>query len=106
PHSFLPRRPPRPTLFPYPPLFRSSLAEHRAAALLTVGLPGLRHAQFQRRGTRDSRGAPAAARLAGEPDGAKLCRRAMAITAGFGDRKHTSELQSRFDLVCRLLLEK
>src|SRR5699024_11928116 len=25
---------------------------------------------------------------------------------GIRDRKHTSELQSRFDLVCRLLLEK
>src|SRR5699024_11632067 len=29
-----------------------------------------------------------------------------AIKSGFRSEEHTSELQSRFDLVCRLLLEK
>src|SRR5207249_6589984 len=34
-----------------------------------------------------------------------MCHKAAAITARRSE-EHTSELQSRFDLVCRLLLEK
>src|SRR5699024_11526546 len=34
------------------------------------------------------------------------CRRGMARLCGWRSEKHTSELQSRFDLVCRLLLER
>src|SRR2546429_1361263 len=71
------RRPPRSTLFPYTTLFRSHL--HRQAA-----------AQQQVAGNVHQVG------------GAGVLLRA------FHDRseEHTSELQSRLHLVCRLLLEK
>src|SRR5690349_22124385 len=72
------RRPPRSTLFPYTTLFRSDVQRLRQ----TIREP---HALLRRH--------------ASEP--AELPR------AG-SDRseEHTSELQSRRDLVCRLLLEK
>src|SRR3712207_8960321 len=85
------RRPPRSTLFPYTTLFRSS--EH---------YPVLRHViNWARRSVNDKR--PSEGRnqgevLAGGRDaGARLLRRS---------EEHTSELQSRQYLVCRLLLEK
>src|SRR3989440_3300094 len=74
------RRPPRSTLFPYTTLFRSSDARD-------VGQRGLE--QHRAVGARDIRH--------GEP----LDRRLEARS-----EEHTSELQSRSDLVCRLLLEK
>src|SRR2546428_3880502 len=75
------RRPPRSTLFPYTTLFRSVAVQQLP--------PGEIH--------RD--GAPRAP-LVRVRDGGLLGRDA--------DRseEHTSELQSRSDLVCRLLLEK
>src|SRR5687768_17898734 len=83
------RRPPRSTLFPYTTLFRSRRAavgcRSRGAAGNSVpaaasGLTGLLEGQAE---------APAAARPARERS-----------------EEHTSELQSRLHLVCRLLLEK
>src|SRR5207249_10150679 len=70
------RRPPRSTLFPYTTLFRSRLPPPRAG-----GLPAPVRDRSETR-TSD-RGLPRAR-----------------------SEEHTSELQSRFDLVCRLLLEK
>src|SRR2546429_9939308 len=72
------RRPPRSTLFPYTTLFRSAL---------------------ERRG-------PATARRLGAES--KPARRLLAGVMPIRDRseEHTSELQSRLHLVCRLLLEK
>src|SRR2546421_9559450 len=72
------RRPPRSTLFPYTTLFRS--ADHALAQALRA-----------RRPSADEHDRQAADRSAGE--------------AGRSE-EHTSELQSRSDLVCRLLLEK
>src|SRR5437870_10269905 len=72
------RRPPRSTLFPYTTLFRS----HRAAAHL------------------DSR-ARGSGTHAVRPFHALQCAR-----RGVRSEEHTSELQSRGHLVCRLLLEK
>src|SRR5215471_976133 len=40
------------------------------------------------------------------PDGAPLSARGWRLTADARSEEHTSELQSRRDLVCRLLLEK
>src|SRR5699024_11375336 len=40
------------------------------------------------------------------PDGVEVVLDPGAPFAGFRSEEHTSELQSRFDLVCRLLLEK
>src|SRR5690606_42042803 len=84
------RRPPTSTLFPYTTLFRSRRSyagegfpgadrAHRPGRRAAPGLPGPLV-----RG-RPGRGRPAAARRSEE---------------------HTSELQSRENLVCRLLLEK
>src|SRR5690349_22838337 len=85
------RRPPRSTLFPYTTLFRS---ERRG-----TGVPVRRreHAwRGQSCGVRSVRGeAPHAEQSAQRRER----RRARS-------EEHTSELQSRRDLVCRLLLEK
>src|SRR3712207_7294038 len=76
------RRPPRSTLFPYTTLFRS----RRAEALLGGGGPG--------------RG-----RLTAGPR--RLVGAGRATESGERrSEEHTSELQSRQYLVCRLLLEK
>src|SRR2546422_3450949 len=79
------RRPPRSTLFPYTTLFRSLHLTVRERALL-----------------RDHLNEVSAS--------VSLARRAETFlryyTAGFRSEEHTSELQSRLHLVCRLLLEK
>src|SRR3712207_7916034 len=78
------RRPPRSTLFPYTTLFRSGVADFR------VGLPALVAAALEE--------SDQLLFELGDADGARQRQR---------DRKeHTSELQSRQYLVCRLLLEK
>src|SRR2546422_1975125 len=77
------RRPPRSTLFPYTTLFRSY---RQLRVALHRGGPG----------------APAD----GEPWGHGDPRPALRPHGYGGDRKSTSELQSRLHLVCRLLLEK
>src|SRR2546422_1986917 len=82
------RRPPRSTLFPYTTLFRSLRREdvlHLPAADL-VGAVGL--------GQVVDAGAPAALLPVGDLDERER------------SEEHTSELQSRLHLVCRLLLEK
>src|SRR5438067_9019878 len=89
------RRPPRSTLFPYTTLFRSESGDHSdeqdpeapGGALLTLELSPVLDAvsRRHRRRLRDVR-----------PDVVDHAR----------SEEHTSELQSRFDLVCRLLLEK
>src|SRR5207249_12147199 len=84
------RRPPRCALFPYTTLFRSQPTHDGAAGVRT----GLGDAEGERA---DGVG------LGGQSDG-----RTGGQKHGAEDRseEHTSELQSRFDLVCRLLLEK
>src|SRR5690349_24212864 len=85
------RRPPRSTLFPYTTLFRSRAARGQLEDLARFGLrDGLRAGD---RPADDERLAPPA-RL--ERIGEQEPR----------SEEHTSELQSRRDLVCRLLLEK
>src|SRR3712207_8391888 len=87
------RRPPRSTLFPYTTLFRSGLqgvADDRVVDLLG------RHAHGFERAARGRRA---------EVDGLHVLQSAYVL----GHRRseeHTSELQSRQYLVCRLLLEK
>src|SRR2546429_3604475 len=77
------RRPPRSTLFPYTTLFRSSClpAGRSADAARPLRQPGIGA----------SRGAGAVLR---------------APRSRLRSEEHTSELQSRLHLVCRLLLEK
>src|SRR3712207_9023782 len=100
------RRPPRSTLFPYTTLFRSHLAAEGGLRLEPALLTKVR---------------------LGEAAGAELCRLAFGIQdEGVDPRpadvrlerrrhlegdlgrseEHTSELQSRQYLVCRLLLER
>src|SRR5207249_10419848 len=90
------RRPPRSTLFPYTTLFRSIIApdigfyRERKLRLLN-GAHTATASLALLAGVRTVREAAEHPRL-----GAFLRR----------SEEHTSELQSRFDLVCRLLLEK
>src|SRR2546422_8256674 len=85
------RRPPRSTLFPYTTLFRSS----RMARRIRLEPSRLHEQNLQ----------PSALPIGpitqvgpmGRADGWRFCSRS---------EEHTSELQSRLHLVCRLLLEK
>src|SRR3712207_7787398 len=82
------RRPPRSTLFPYTTLFRSTR------------LPCCSDSQTSR-STRSRRAWPAASRTSCSCSIASPKRRVR-----LRSEEHTSELQSRQYLVCRLLLEK
>src|SRR5438067_8233432 len=73
------RRPPISTLFPYTTLFRSA--------------PGARRALRRRSDGPDA-------------EAESIRRQRPEVQIRFRSEEHTSELQSRFDLVCRLLLEK
>src|SRR2546422_6712726 len=90
------RRPPRSTLFPYTTLFRSTepSPRDRRAGPDRAGPPvrGRVRDDLQGRQARD-----AGERPAGPP-------RRWLLTVR--SEEHTSELQSRLHLVCRLLLEK
>src|SRR3712207_7811197 len=90
------RRPPRSTLFPYTTLFRSSvrLAHARPRPARAPGRPAVRG---PRRAHRYD------LRLAGP---ASLRQPRPRRAARPRSEEHTSELQSRQYLVCRLLLEK
>src|SRR3712207_8305343 len=91
------RRPPRSTLFPYTTLFRSLYIRDGVAhrALLHQGS---RYADF-RGGVREMASATATGKGAG--------RRSlnMPLFYVFRSEEHTSDLQSRQYLVCRLLLD-
>src|SRR3712207_7744691 len=79
------RRPPRSTLFPYTTLFRSAVND-------------------------DARVGGRLRRIHLSPDPARVIPGVKALAAGavpeLRSEEHTSELQSRQYLVCRLLLEK
>src|SRR5438067_1406468 len=83
------RRPPRSTLFPYTTLFRSM--QKRASR----GVSRLHQLHTSYSAVRSRRKSSRAA--IPTATGQKTVERS---------EEHTSELQSRFDLVCRLLLEK
>src|SRR2546422_8107661 len=79
------RRPPRSTLFPYTTLFRSS-----STAIPRGDLPS--------RARRNATGSCF--------DVAASSSMKLSMTKLLRSEEHTSELQSRLHLVCRLLLEK
>src|SRR5690349_22078000 len=87
------RRPPRSTLFPYTTLFRSPPVQGFLREL-RHGRQHYRCALERHPGRDEDRGHGRGIR--GELRAAQLLR----------SEEHTSELQSRRDLVCRLLLEK
>src|SRR3712207_7365702 len=70
------RRPPRSTLFPYTTLFRSRVPGHPAMSTTS------------------------------RPEMSTPSSRALVVARARRSEEHTSELQSRQYLVCRLLLEK
>src|SRR2546422_6153580 len=74
------RRPPRSTLFPYTTLFRSGVAECRICAASVISIMKV--------------------------DWALARSSAAPMSVWMRSEEHTSELQSRLHLVCRLLLEK
>src|SRR3712207_7023826 len=83
------RRPPRSTLFPYTTLFRSADAHVRALQRLESG------------------GESATYNVGTErPTSVREVMAAVERVTGKRSEEHTSELQSRQYLVCRLLLEK
>src|SRR3712207_7018370 len=100
------RRPPRSTLFPYTTLFRSGSDGERAAQGEQDGEEGDEH-----RPGAGARGTSSGAHEGGNgrrrvsvPPGAGQGRQFPVVTTR--SEEHTSELQSRQYLVCRLLLEK
>src|SRR5689334_22400048 len=103
----LSRRPPRSPLFPYTTLFRSMASQSSghdpSGPIVHAGPAGAR---------RRSPSGPERADGRGGPEVERACVRSSAIIACDGNgtsatrsEEHTSELQSQFHLVCRLLLE-
>src|SRR3712207_6856174 len=88
------RRPPRSTLFPYTTLFRSEAQPRRRDALEIVGQGEEREDLVDR------------PRNELVPREQVRPHAASASRAAWRSEEHTSELQSRQYLVCRLLLEK
>src|SRR3712207_7332027 len=89
------RRPPRSTLFPYTTLFRS-LLRAGGAALLALTLNKVSKRVWS------SLGGPMDAREFFDAYGKAFTQTERQVRS----EEHTSELQSRQYLVCRLLLEK
>src|SRR3712207_7767428 len=83
------RRPPRSTLFPYTTLFRSPPAP-------AIPTPTRKPSGRRLRSRGRERGSP----------GEGLAMKGAPLPASDRSEEHTSELQSRQYLVCRLLLEK
>src|SRR3712207_7538868 len=95
------RRPPRSTLFPYTTLFRSgSVRAHGRAAGGVEGERGDGGGEGLAGGGGDHL-------VAADHDARRRAqRRAAGVLEALRSEEHTSELQSRQYLVCRLLLEK
>src|SRR5438067_6214726 len=84
------RRPPRSTLFPYTTLFRSTRPTSNSACRYMSVVASV-----------NSLAITLASVYPGLKRDAAICG-----VLPIRSEEHTSELQSRFDLVCRLLLEK
>src|SRR5438067_10435951 len=90
-------RPPRSTLFPYTTLFRSQVK--------TESYDGGRRVLIYEQGTTgDVFVVPDPQLRLDELE--TVQNEVVQLLQNFRSEEHTSELQSRFDLVCRLLIEK
>src|SRR5690606_41064332 len=90
----MPRRPPRSTLFPYTTLFRSNWDDDSGNCkelMLNNVLPNCQHYSYIEITPRSHQ---------------SLWHTYEEVQATCRSEEHTSELQSRENLVCRLLLEK
>src|SRR2546422_1052962 len=85
------RRPPRSTLFPYTTLFRS--LQDGGRIVLVASTAGQRGEAFH-------------ADYAATKGAVIALTKSLAVELAPRSEEHTSELQSRLHLVCRLLLEK
>src|SRR2546428_7409690 len=95
------RQPPKSTLFPYTTLFRSvdgDLLRRLERERRDVGRQGPRLGLGDLDHDQQRRHAAARAERRKPAEGLRMARRRS--------EEHTSELQSRSDIVCRLLLEK
>src|SRR2546422_6307506 len=90
------RRPPRSTLFPYTTLFRSTKAVQPLGQPAPRALHDVRPVPARPQPGRDEQPPGELSRQRPSHREAELLR----------SEEHTSELQSRLHLVCRLLLEK
>src|SRR3712207_8428615 len=91
------RRPPRSTLFPYTTLFRSCAVDSSTCSC-TPSRPGLHHQQGRN---------PSLLVMPGwTREAGGCCPLSPGANGAARSEEHTSELQSRQYLVCRLLLEK
>src|SRR5256885_3398607 len=96
------RRPPRSTLFPYTPLFRSHLIPRGPRTEYLKALSG-------RPSLLNHCAEPPITALSPSASGKwglELMRQWLEIISETRSEEHTSELQSPCNLVCRLLLEK
>src|SRR3712207_8742708 len=105
------RRPPRSTLFPYTTLFRSDVTVSFTPTLVPMsrGILATCSAKLTPGTDADAARAAYAKAYADEPFVHLLPEGQWPTTAqvlGARSEEHTSELQSRQYLVCRLLLEK
>src|SRR3712207_7946184 len=93
------RRPPRSTLFPYTTLFRSDRVAAHAALEAVIRVAARRDGEVR---------VLAAVERAGPAEVRAGAAQLHVLADDVDDRseEHTSELQSRQYLVCRLLLEK
>src|SRR3712207_7743547 len=96
------RRPPRAPLFPYTTLFRS---EEEGVHMGREAVPGARIPVEELEGEGGATPDLHVAQRIAQPPGERLFGDAGLARLGRSE-EHTSELQSRQYLVCRLLLEK
>src|SRR3712207_8934936 len=94
------RRPPRSTLFPYTTLFRSLHAVSRVSPYRSIFLY-----RFER-GMSNTRAVSETFQSNSRSLARRKARSAACLKSSNRSEEHTSELQSRQYLVCRLLLEK
>src|SRR2546429_7316480 len=99
------RHPPRSTLFPYPTLFRSARAPSRSTFKRGGNVDLIDH--FWRDLDRLARTGARPADILTDPGAwVAFTYRVGRAVRRLRSEEHTSELQSRLHLVCRLLLEK
>src|SRR5687768_17818284 len=97
------RQPPRSTLFPYTTLFRSSASRITSSVLVStdeVGSSRIRIGAFL------TNARATEIRWRSPPESFAPRSPRMVLYPSGRSEEHTSELQSRLHLVCRLLLEK
>src|SRR2546421_5029516 len=90
------RRPPRSTLFPYTTLFRSTTLRPFGPRVIFTALASWSTPRLRR----------ARASVLNSRYLAAIYSSPAQLSLAMRSEEHTSELQSRSDLVCRLLLEK